>query len=95
MRVISNKKIIEFSNAYPNAYKPLQSWRKIMEFHSFENFAQLKAIFGSVDKVDDLIVFDICGNQYRLITFITFKKQICYIKQILTHTKYDKGRWKK
>lgn len=45
-----------------------------MEFHSFENFAQLKAIFGSVDKVDDLIVFDICGNHYQLITFITFKK---------------------
>ena len=44
---------------------------------------------------DDLIVFDICGNHYRLITFITFKKQICYIKQILTHTKYDKGRWKR
>ena len=58
MRLISNKRIIEFSNVFPNAYKPLQSWRKIMEFHSFENFAQLKAIFGSVDKVDDLIVFD-------------------------------------
>ena len=47
------------------------------------------------DGLNDLIVFDICGNHYRLITYITFKKQIYYIKQILTHTKYDKGRWKK
>jgi mRNA interferase HigB len=48
-----------------------------------------------MDKVEDLIVFDICGNRYRLITFISFSKQICYIKQILTHAIYDKGRWKK
>jgi len=94
MRVISNKRIIEFSNYYPNALKPLISWRRIIEQHSFENFAQLKSVFGSIDKVDDLIVFDISGNHYRLITFISFSKQICYIKQILTHAIYDKGRWK-
>ncbi len=95
MSVISNKRIIEFSANHPDALKPLQSWRRIIESQSFDNYSQLKSIFGSMDKVEDLIVFDICGNRYRLITFISFPKQICYIKQILTHAIYDKGRWKK
>ena len=92
--MISNKKIIDFSMLYPDSLRPLQSWRRLIECRSYENFSQFKSIFGSIDKVGDLIVFDVCGNRYRLITFISFQKQICFIKQILTHALYDKGGWK-
>jgi mRNA interferase HigB len=42
----------------------------------------------------DLVVFDIGGNKFRLITYIRFEKQIVYIKAVLTHSDYDKGAWK-
>ena len=47
-----------------------------------------------MDKVGELVVFDIGGNKYRLIAYIRFEKQIVYIKAVLTHRDYDKGAWK-
>ena len=73
----------------------MQAWRKAMESTDFSRFAELRIAFGTVDKVGDLHVFNIAGNKYRLITFLRFDRQLCYIKQVLTHTEYDKGAWKK
>lgn len=65
-----------------------------MEFGFYKNFAEVKQVFRSTDKVSDLFVFNICGNKYRHITFLQFERQLCYIKAVLTHQEYDKGRWK-
>ncbi|MGA2592530.1 MAG: type II toxin-antitoxin system HigB family toxin [Bryobacteraceae bacterium] len=51
----------------------------------------LKADFGSADFVGDLTVFNVGGNKYRLIAFVHYRRQIVYIKHILTHEKYDEG----
>jgi mRNA interferase HigB len=47
-----------------------------------------------VDKVGELVVFNIGGNKYRLIAYIRFEKQIVYVKAVLTHRDYEKGAWK-
>jgi len=93
MRVISNRRLIEFSAKHPDSGTALQAWRRAMESHTFSDFAALRRQFGSVDKVGDLYVFNIGGNKYRLIAFLAY--QLAYIKHVLTHTEYDKGDWKK
>lgn len=95
MRVITNRRLLEFSAIHQDASGSLQAWRKTMESTNFGGFAELREVFRSVDKVGDLHVFNIAGNKYRLITFLHFDRQLCYIKQVLTHTEYDKGAWKK
>jgi mRNA interferase HigB len=95
MRVITNRRLLEFSAIHHDASGSLQAWRKAMESSNFSSFAELREAFRSVDKVGDLYVFNIAGNKYRLISFLHFDKQLCYIKQILTHADYDKGAWKK
>jgi len=66
----------------------------VIEKNRFENWSELKAAFNTVDRVGELLVFDIGGNKYRLIAYIRFTKQIVYIKAVLTHREYDKGAWK-
>lgn len=39
-------------------------------------------------------MFDIGGNKYRLIAYIVYSAKRVYIRGILTHPEYDKGRWK-
>jgi mRNA interferase HigB len=95
MRVITNRRLLEFSARFKDSREPLQAWRKLMEFGFFKNFSEVKQVFASADKVRDLYIFNICGNKYRLVAYLQFERQICYIKTVLTHKDYDKDGWKK
>ena len=94
MKIISNSALRAFSVVHPQADAPLKGWRRVIGKNRVANWSELKASFNSVDRVGDLVVFDIGGNKYRLVTYIRFEKQIVYIKAVLTHQEYDKGVWK-
>lgn len=94
MRVITNRRLVEFAREHPDANEPLQTWRKLIESIDFQGFNDLRKTFSAVDIYDDKYIFDIRGNHYRIITSISFTQQICYIKHVLTHAEYDKGKWK-
>ncbi len=92
MRVISNRKLIAFGDEHPDAVAPLQTWRRLVEAGRFENFADLRQTFGSVDRVGDFHVFDIGGNKYRVIAAIHFNRQMLFVRHVLTHAQYDRWR---
>jgi mRNA interferase HigB len=91
MKLISNSALRVFAAEHPQADAPLKGWRRVIEKNRFPNWSELKASFNTVDRVGDLVVFDIGGNKYRLIAYIRFEKQIVYIMAVLTHQEYDKG----
>ena len=41
-----------------------------------------------------LTVFNIGGNKYRLVVDVVYQYQIIYVKMIMTHAQYSKGKWK-
>jgi mRNA interferase HigB len=94
VKIISNSALRAFAAEHPQAQGPLQGWRRVIEKNRFDTCAALKAAFNTVDKVGDLVVFNVGGNKVRLIAHIRFEKQIVYIKAVLTHTEYDRGAWK-
>ena len=94
MKLISNKPLREFATLHPAAEEPLQSWRHLIERNTFQNYAQLRSVFASVDKVGEKYVFNIGGNKYRLITTLAYTIQVMWVKGVLTHVEYDKGAWK-
>ena len=94
MHVITKKRLLEFSHQYPDAEEPLRRWYRILKRTDFESFSDLRRTFPSVDKVGRLTVFNIGGNKYRLITFITFNQKRIYIRKVITHEEYNKGKWK-
>lgn len=94
MRVISNRRLVDFGQLHADAAGPLQTWRKLMESRDYQGFNDLKQTFGATDIVGDKYVFDIRGNRYRLICRIDYRAQHCYIRAIMTHTQYERGDWK-
>jgi len=94
MHIITRRRLLEFSQKHPNAEKPLDLWYRIVKHNNFNSFSDLQKIFPRADQVGRLTVFNIGGNKFRLITFIIYAKKKVYIRDILTHKIYDKGKWK-
>jgi mRNA interferase HigB len=90
MHIISRKTLRAFWEQYPDSQTALTRWFKIVQKTEFTSFTDLRATFPS----GDLIVFNIGGNKYRLITSIHFNRSQIYIRHVLTHSEYDKGDWK-
>jgi mRNA interferase HigB len=94
VRIVSERQIRDFAERFPKAKGPLRSWRTATKLSSWANPADLKKTFGASDFVGDKTVFDLGGNKYRLIAYVHYRRQIVFIKSILTHKEYDKGDWK-
>lgn len=94
MRLISRKPLRDFWQQHPTAEQPLKAWIAITERAVWHNLAEVKADFPHADLVGICTVFNIHGNDFRLITKISFRGQKVFIRFVLTHPEYDRGRWK-
>jgi mRNA interferase HigB len=94
MHIISRKILRQFWQKYPDSETALIRWFKLMNLAKFQDFEELRAVFTSADLVNNLIVFNIGGNKYRLITSVHFNRQKIYIRHILTHSECDTNQWK-
>ncbi len=90
MHIIARKPLIDFSKKHPDSAEPLQRWWKIYKKNRFLSFNDLKTTFGTADIVHKCIIFNIGGGKYRLIVRINFPAQRMWIKNIVTHEKYDR-----
>jgi mRNA interferase HigB len=53
-----------------------------------------RADFPHADPVDKFTVFNIKKSEYRLITVVHYNRFKVYVRAVLTHEEYDKGKWK-
>ena len=95
MHIITRKRLIEFAKKHPDCSTALESWYRIVKHTDFNSFTELRQTFPSVDKVDNLTVFNIEGNKIRLIAAIHYNTHCIYIRDVLTHKQYDRGSWRK
>lgn len=95
MRVISLDKLVEFSKIHPDAESSLDSWRQVAEEAEWRHIIDVRQVYPHADFVEGHTVFNIGGNKYRLITKITYSLRTIAIKDVLTHSEYDKDEWKK
>jgi len=94
VHVISKKAARLFWEKHPDSETALRGWLRAMRATEFKNLAELRSAFNSADNVGDLIVFNIGGNKYRLVASVHFNRGKVYVRHILTHEEYDRGRWK-
>jgi|SRR5262245_22304456 len=94
VRIISKRKLREFWENRPDAKEPLLDWYNVALKSSWQNLAEVRESFRHADPVGDCTVFNIKGNDYRLITVIKYRAQRVYALYVLTHKEYDKEKWK-
>lgn len=104
MRIIKVLTLDEFAKRHARAASSLKIWQSVVVAAAWGSFNDVRATFGSADLVHlpsgrTIVVFNIAGNEFRLITAIHFtpehpKLGRVYIREFLTHAEYDKNTWK-
>ena len=91
MRIIARKKIVEYYIEHPQAKAALDVWYAKTEKAEWHSLKDIKQTFNSVDYVGNQhYVFNIKGNDYRLVVVVKFTPQYVFIRFIGTHAEYDK-----
>ena len=89
MHIISKKKIVEYYAIHADAQTALEDWYHKVKDAEWENFAQVRETFNSADYVGNKrIVFNIRGNDYRLVALVLFTIKRLYIRFVGTHQEY-------
>ena len=90
LRIISKKKLRDYYQYNSQAEIPLTEWYFKMKGSNALNINELRTKFNSVDSVYGYTIFNIGGNNYRLIAAIHYNTQYCFIRTIWTHAEYSK-----
>jgi mRNA interferase HigB len=94
MHVISYSRLREFSQRHADCRNALDDWFKVARKANWSNLVEVQSVFPKAESVGNFTVFNIRGNNYRLIVSIDYQKQVIFVKYVLTHAEYDKETWK-
>jgi mRNA interferase HigB len=90
MRVIAKKILREFWDKYTDSEQQLKTWYKEASNAKWSSPNDIKKEYARASIIgDNRVVFDICGNKYRLIAKINYERQWVFIRFIGTHKEYD------
>lgn len=90
MRIIARRTLKDFWSANPDAEKSLRSWYAEAKDANWQDPSKIKVQYGNASVLRySRIVFNICGNKYRLIVKINYPYSTIYIRFIGSHKEYD------
>ena len=93
--MIGKPAILKFSEWRRDALVPLMNWYRIAKKADLGLLAEVRRDFSHADIVGRRTVFNIHGNDYRLIARVNYKSKRVFIPHILTQLEYSKGDWKR
>ncbi len=91
MNVISKRTIIKFYEKYPNSKTALEVWYADAKKSIWTAPDDIKKIYANASFLaDNRVIFNIKGNEYRLIVHIDYLRKFIRVKFIGTHSEYDR-----
>lgn len=103
MNILNPEAISQFIVAHADCEAALEAWLEVAEWAVWKHLLDVRRNFSHADGVIvakgpvevTFTVFNVRGNNYRLITRIDYQTQNIWLTAFLTHAEYDKGKWKK
>ena len=100
MRLIGQDVLVRAMRKHSDARQWIAAWVVTVEDATWSSLEDLRQDYPSADGVklkSQLVVtvFNVRGNEYRLLTSVNYAGQVVQVLELLTHAEYDKDRWKK
>jgi len=88
--LIENRRAIDrFAEKHAKSRVPFAEWIEKVESARWKSLVDIKSTFNSADHVKGLVVFNVGGNNYRVVAEVVYKDQIVRIAKVGTHAEYD------
>jgi mRNA interferase HigB len=99
MQVIGIDALDRAARKFADTRSNLRAWRQVVTDMSWQSLMAVRETYPHADGVtvacgSVVTVFNICGNKYRLLARIDYRRQILRVIEVLTHADYNKKRWK-
>ena len=91
MEITARYRLVDFVKNHADSRSAINTWVETIENATWNNHNELKQVFPSADYVrNNRYVFNIKGNNYRIVVVIVFFAQECNIRFVGTHAEYNK-----
>ena len=91
MHVITRTRLVEFGRRHPSALAPLRAWARVMRRKRYRNHLEVRSDFPTADFIGPRRgVFNICGNDYRLVVDLRYDLGRVFVRHIVTHAVYTR-----
>lgn len=91
MRVIALKALRDFWEKHPQVEVPLRAWHAIASRADWRSPADVKAAYRAASVLGgNRVVFNIQGNEFRLVVAVHYTRGLIYIRFVGTHQQYDR-----
>jgi mRNA interferase HigB len=99
MRLIGQDVLVKAVRKHADAHKWLQAWAGTVQDAHWQSLEDVRKDYPSADGIKlrnrvVVMVYNVKGNEYRLLTNIDYDRQAVLVLELLTHGEYDKDRWK-
>ena len=91
MRIFARNTLIGYWETYPIAEQPIKAWFKIAKNAKWKSHNELKAQMRNASFINEKrVVFNIKGNDFRLVVDIEYKFGFIFVVWFVTHSEYSK-----
>jgi mRNA interferase HigB len=91
MHIITRSRLVAFGQRHADAEKALRDWVRVMHRKRYAEHLQVKQDFPTADFIGPRkVVFNICGNRYRLVVDMRYDLGRIYVRHVVTHVEYDR-----
>ena len=94
MHILSRRALKAAGQKHEDLEKPLDVWYRVAKKAEWKSLADVRQTYPHADAVGKYTVFNVKGNAYRLIVEINYRTGRIFIRHVLTHQEYDRGKWK-
>jgi len=94
MKVLGSNLLTDFSKKHANAKSQLDAWYAEAKRANWKTTHDIKQKYGSADFLaDNKVIFNIKGNDYRLVVQVRYQNGIVKIEWLGTHAEYSKKKF--
>lgn len=99
MRLIKRATLRQYARRFPKAASPLDNWARLTLSAAWSGLVDTRKTFPHADRVSvksgrTVTVFNVCGNDCRLVTAIHYDRGRVFVLDFRTHAEYSKDTWK-